>query len=115
MPPRADRDPSHRPFPVSRADVARWSGRARATITEACAGPLAAACLPGGRVDAAHPAVARWALARGLDLASLLAPAAAQQAPAPAPAEVLAADVLGRPRPRIAPPTPPIDCPPNIE
>lgn len=58
---------------ISRAELARRSGRSRSTITEACAGPLAAACLPGGRIDVAHPAVEAWATARGVSLPELRA------------------------------------------
>jgi hypothetical protein len=45
---------------VSRAELGRLVGKARSTVTEACQGPLAPAC-DGRRIDAAHPAVLRYA------------------------------------------------------
>lgn len=57
---------NHIPAPISRAAFARLSGRARSTVTEACTGVLAAACLPGGRIDRAHPAARAYLAARGL-------------------------------------------------
>jgi hypothetical protein len=63
-----------RPHPVARSEFARRAKRTPAAITQACQGPLKAACLPGGRIDASHPAVLAWAQKRKLDPASLLDP-----------------------------------------
>lgn len=71
----------HRPHPVSRAEFARRAGRGASSITEACVRPLRAACLPGGRIDAAHPATLAWALKRGIEPASLLDPVPVAAAP----------------------------------
>jgi hypothetical protein len=72
MPPRTDRHPEYRQHPTRRTDFARRSGRSRSTISEACAGPLAAACTPDGRIDAAHPAAVAWARERGIEPEQLL-------------------------------------------
>lgn len=72
MPKRSDHDPPHKPHPVAYAELARRAGRNRSQITRAAQGDLAAAKLPGGRLDAAHPSVVAWARARGIDPAALL-------------------------------------------
>lgn len=66
----------HEPHPITRAEFARRAGRGRSRITEAAApgGLLRPACLPGGLVDAAHPAAQAWAARRGINLAALLEP-----------------------------------------
>jgi hypothetical protein len=64
------------PMPLTRTEFARRTGRAKSSVTEACAGPLRAAVLPTGALDAQHPDVAAWCAARGIDHALLLAPGA---------------------------------------
>jgi hypothetical protein len=59
--PRTDQ---HREMPVSQADLARRRAVNRSTVSRAVRGPLKAAMLPGGRIDAAHPTVRAW-LGRG--------------------------------------------------
>jgi hypothetical protein len=71
MTPHTDPAPTYRPCPLSRADFARRTGRARSTVTEACRGPLAPAC-DRDRIDAIHPAAAEWARQRGIDPSVLL-------------------------------------------
>jgi hypothetical protein len=78
---RADRAQRHRPHPVTRAEFARRCGRARSSITEACSVSLAAACLAGGRLDAAHPEAVAWAAARGIGAAQLLRDAPSDRSP----------------------------------
>lgn len=60
------------PHPISRAEYARRVGRVRSAITAACDGPLAGACLDGGRINAAHPAAVAYAAKRGVSLERLL-------------------------------------------
>lgn len=81
MPSRPARNPTQ--CPISRSEFARRAGRAPASITEACrvGGPLEAACLPGGRLDAISPAAVAWATKRGIDPASLLDPVTAASVP----------------------------------
>jgi hypothetical protein len=67
MPTPTARDTPRKPIPMSRAEFGRRVGRGRSSVTEACAGALAAACLPGGRIDAAHPGAAAWCAKRGID------------------------------------------------
>lgn len=100
MPSCPDRARQHKPHPVTRAEFARRAGKGRSTVTEACAGPLAPASLPGGRIDARHPAVVEWATARGIDPAVLLGPAVSTQTPAGARPE---------PGPTLGPLADPID------
>lgn len=52
----------HQPRPESRAALAARRGVTRGAVTLACrpGGALAAAALPGGRVDTAHPAAIAW-------------------------------------------------------
>jgi hypothetical protein len=116
---RSDRAKKHRPHPLSRAEFGRRAGRARSSVTEACAGPLAAACLSGGRIDAAHPDVAVWAGARGIDPAVLVSPLAAPgavrtQADGAAPSNGSDAPQTPPTRARIAPPAPPINGPEDV-
>jgi hypothetical protein len=88
----------HQPHPITRAELARRAGKARSTITELCTTLLAPCCLPGGRLDAAHPAMQKVAReVWRLDPESLLvAPGASRTsapstsgttAPAPAPSD----------------------------
>ena len=80
MPPSSD----HRPTPISKADLARRAGRSRSTVSGLCSGRLAPAMLPGGRVDAGHPAVVEWASqVVGIDPAVLTGTIASQPKPAP--------------------------------
>lgn len=85
--------PAHKPHPVSRAEFARRSGRSRGAITQACAGPLEAAQLPKGRLDAAHSAAVNWAKSRGIDPVQLLDPELAKSAPKAGPLQKPAIDV----------------------
>lgn len=57
----ADLPPTHRPHPLSRAELARRVNRSRAAITLALQGTLRAACLDGGRVDVMHPELLAFA------------------------------------------------------
>jgi hypothetical protein len=66
-----------KPRPVSRAELARLTGRARSSITEAAGGVLKAACCGAGRIDASHPAVLKYAGVRSYK--ELLSGAAAVQ------------------------------------
>lgn len=80
--------PNKRRHPLTKAEFARRAGRSRSTITEACQGPLAPACMPRGRIDAAHPAVQRWAADRGINPTALVDDLAAKRPrskPEPAP------------------------------
>lgn len=61
----------HTPHMISRAEFARRADKTRSTITAACKGPLAAACGPRKRIDAAHPATVAWAESRGIDPVAL--------------------------------------------
>lgn len=66
--------------PISLAELARRSGKNRSSITRQAQGPLRAAMLADGRIDAAHDAVAAWARGHGIDPRALTAgsaPAAA--------------------------------------
>lgn len=74
-----------KPHPISRAEYARRVGRARSAITAACNGPLAAACLDGARINAAHPAAVAFAAKRGVSVDRLLADATAAEGTATAP------------------------------
>lgn len=56
--------PQRRPAPISLADLARRVGCHRSTITRAVQGPLKAALLRGGRLDAGHPLLVAWTRAR---------------------------------------------------
>ena len=69
---------THIPHPVTRSEFARRARRGRSRITEATAprGPLERACLPGGLLDAAHPAVLTWCAKRKIDHSALLDPGA---------------------------------------
>lgn len=58
---RPDHAPTHRPHPLTRAELARRVGRSRGAVTLALQGTLAAACLDGGRVDALHPDLVAFA------------------------------------------------------
>lgn len=82
---RSDLNPPHTPHPVTRSAFARRAGRKPSSVTEACQGPLLAACLPGGRIDAAHGAAVAWATKRGIDPAALLDQVARLAAPEPDP------------------------------
>lgn len=62
---------AHTPHMISRAEFARRADKTRSTITAACKGPLAAACGPRKRIDAAHPATVAWAESRGIDPVAL--------------------------------------------
>lgn len=72
---KSEKTPTPKAHPLTRSEFGRRVGRKPASITEACAGPLKAACLPNGRIDAAHPAAVAWAKKRGVALAALLRPA----------------------------------------
>lgn len=91
---------SHTPNPASPAELARRAGLNRSSISRLLAGKLAAAQLPDGTVDCAHPTVAAWARSKGIHPNALvealpgLAPAAdraptkrqkSADAPAPPP------------------------------
>jgi hypothetical protein len=71
------------PNPISRAELARRAGKSRSRVTEDCRTLLRSACLVGGEVDLAHPAVAEWAARRGIELAALRAKASAAAARPP--------------------------------
>jgi hypothetical protein len=116
---RSERAKKHRPHPLSRAEFARRAGRARSSVTEACAGPLAAACLSAGRIDAAHPDVAVWARARGIDPAVLVSPLASPGAVKARSDEATLSSGSDAPQPRptrarIEPPAPPINGPDDV-
>jgi hypothetical protein len=49
------------PRPVSQAQLAALANRSRSTVSEACRGPLAPACMEGGSINVASPCVALWA------------------------------------------------------
>jgi hypothetical protein len=88
VPKPPDQTSTSAPHPLALIELARRSGKARSTITEAAQGPLRAAKLEDGRIDAAHPAVVKWAISRGLDPAKLLRPysvIAVRAAPSAAP------------------------------
>jgi len=85
----------HTQHPVTRAEFARRAGRARSRITEACGpdGALQAACLAGGSIDAAHPVVQAWAVARRIDPLALLEQSPARE-PAPPSVEELVRQLI---------------------
>ncbi len=80
-----------RPHPVSLAELARRAGVNRSSVTRGIQGPLRAALLPGGRVDAGHRVLERWAIGHGTDPIALLDPFAR-----PRPAIVIDRGLLSR-------------------
>jgi hypothetical protein len=73
MPKKAARAPTP-PHPITMANLARRAGVNRSSITKLARGRLRPAVLPGGRIDATHAEVRRWARERGTDPRSLLDP-----------------------------------------
>lgn len=63
--------------PISRSEFSRRAGKSKSRISEDSrpGGLLAPACVLGGDIDLAHPAVAAWALRRHVDPARLESPA----------------------------------------
>ena len=78
----------HVPRPVGRSDLARRKHVSPAAVTLAArpGGPLAAACLVGGRIDAAHPACIRWLGEHAYAEGEWMGSAAAEPRPIPATA-----------------------------
>jgi hypothetical protein len=73
MPKKPARAPTP-PHPITMANLARRAGVNRSSITKLARGRLRAAVLAGGRIDATHAEVRRWARERGVDPRSLLDP-----------------------------------------
>ncbi len=99
MPRSTDHDPPQTPHPVTRSEFARRTGRKPSSVTEACQGPLLAACMPGGRINAVHPAAVAWAAKRGIDPSALLDPvarAAVEQPPIEAPGAIDVSATMAR-------------------
>lgn len=67
MPRSSDTATAKPPHPMTLSEFGRRVGRARSTITELVQGPLSAARLQNGRIDAACPVVAAWLTAKGID------------------------------------------------